>query len=119
MSDLGVTGVAQDEVLARDLTDRMELLNSEFMRQPIVSLHRCECADVSCSVRLRLDSVEYNLVRRDPRRFVVAPNQKHVATAIEAVVDYQEEYWVVRKLGEALGELDERRRAKAPPIVES
>ena len=41
------------------------------------------------------------MVRAEPTRFVVAPGDDHVTPEIERVVQREERYWVVEKVGVA------------------
>jgi hypothetical protein len=66
----------------------------------------CECADISCTTVLAVPLGEYGRVRRNPRRFIVAPADGHVVSSVEHVVERHAEYWVVEKLG-ASGDLAE------------
>ncbi|HVU76881.1 MAG TPA: hypothetical protein VHC67_04815 [Gaiellaceae bacterium] len=55
----------------------------------------CECADRSCTEKVRLAADEYRWVRADPNRFVVAPG--HVLPELEHVVERHDGYEVVEK----------------------
>jgi hypothetical protein len=59
----------------------------------------CECSRPGCVVRLPVTPEEYELVRADGARFLVAP--LHVDTAVEVIVEYRTGYVVVEKLGAA------------------
>ena len=59
----------------------------------------CECADPSCTARISLRQAEYEWVRANPARFVLAPG--HAAPQIEHVVEREEEHLVVEKHGVA------------------
>jgi hypothetical protein len=61
----------------------------------------CECANEECRTPVRLTVAEYESVRADPARFLVAPGDEHVIVEIERVIEREERYWVVEKLGEA------------------
>ena len=56
----------------------------------------CECADGGCTEPLRIAVVEYERVRRDPRRFIVRP--EHVVRDIERVVGDAADHRVVEKV---------------------
>jgi hypothetical protein len=49
---------------------------------------------------VRLTQAEYEAVRTDPRRFLVAPGNVS-DPEIERVVEKDERYWVVEKVGAA------------------
>jgi len=58
-----------------------------------------------------LSAQDYETVRQNGARFVVAPGDEHVWPDVENVTERNERYWVVEKLGEAArvsGELDPR-----------
>lgn len=57
----------------------------------------CECADISCTNRIRLTLAAYEEVRSDARRFVLAPG--HAMAEIEQVVEREPSHQVVEKLG--------------------
>jgi hypothetical protein len=58
-------------------------------------IFHCECADLNCSARLRLSRAQYEAVRADSARFIVAPG--HVFPQAERVVEEHEGYLVVEK----------------------
>ncbi len=71
----------------------------------------CECANADCTFRLSLPIDIYERVRADPRQFVVLP--LHYTPEIEELVTEEDEYWIVRKTGEAgdyVAHLDPRGR---------
>lgn len=57
---------------------------------------RCECARLECAEMLELTVPEYEAVRRDARRFVVAPG--HVDTNVERPVAEHPTHVVVEKV---------------------
>lgn len=57
----------------------------------------CECADPECAHRLTADLEDYDDVRSEPTRFLLAPG--HDEPAIERVVERTDEYHVVEKFG--------------------
>ena len=59
----------------------------------------CECADPGCTERITLTSGDYEWVRSDPTRFVLA--RGHVSPEIEHVVEREGDHVVVEKLGVA------------------
>jgi hypothetical protein len=59
----------------------------------------CECGVDSCFERIALTREEYEVVRADPARFVVAPGHEDL-TAGEVVVEESSGYSVVEKRGE-------------------
>jgi hypothetical protein len=70
----------------------------------------CECSTDSCFEPVMLTMNEYERVRTDSRTFFVLPG--HEATAVEQIVERNDRYLVVLKIGEAgevAEELDERK----------
>jgi hypothetical protein len=59
----------------------------------------CECGQEGCTEQLEVTHVQYELIRNDARRFVVLPG--HENPDIERVVDRQQQYLVVEKVGKA------------------
>ena len=55
----------------------------------------CECADTSCRQQVSMAPDEYEAVRTDSRRFVVAPG--HVYPEVERVAEEHDDYAVVEK----------------------
>jgi hypothetical protein len=60
----------------------------------------CECADPACAQRLNADLDDYEDVRSEPTRFMLAPG--HEELEIERVVEQTGEYNVVEKFGPVL-----------------
>jgi hypothetical protein len=63
----------------------------------------CECADPRCAHRLTADLQDYEEVRSEPTRFLLAPG--HSEPAIERVVEQNHEYNVVEKFGPVVSEI--------------
>jgi hypothetical protein len=57
----------------------------------------CECSDAACTERIPLSREEYEWVRSEPTRFVLA--RGHVAPEIEQVVERETDHVVVEKRG--------------------
>lgn len=88
---------ARNEVLLRRYNEHVE---AERLRtQPTLSEWVCECADPQCAQLLRLSIPEYEAVRAEPTRFLVAPSDRHVAADIEYVVQREPRFWVIEKIG--------------------
>ena len=76
----------------------------------------CECADLQCTTVVRLAAEEYEAIRRDPRRFVNAPEHESNGLGWCRVVHEFDRYTVVEKIGEAgelAEELDPRTRERS------
>jgi hypothetical protein len=55
----------------------------------------CECADIGCFAPIALPSDEFERIRSQIRRFVVAPG--HVFPDLEVIVERHEAFQVVEK----------------------
>lgn len=58
---------------------------------------RCECSQMDCHTIVRLTLPEYEYVRDNPRRFVIASG--HEMPEAEEVVERHDDYLVVEKRG--------------------
>ena len=86
---------AESQVLYRKVNERiLELARGEHLRQ---GLFVCECGRAECSEPLDLTPAEYEDVRADSSRFVIALG--HEAPGVEMVVLRCERYAVVEKIG--------------------
>ena len=72
----------------------------------------CECGSDTCFERLPVTRAEYEAVRANPTRFMVAPGHDD-ATAGEVVVAESRHYTIVEKHDEARG-IAERSDPRAP-----
>jgi hypothetical protein len=52
-----------------------------------------------CMRPVELSIKEYEMVGAEPTRFVVAPGAEHVDPEIERVIQRENRYWVVEKIG--------------------
>lgn len=88
---------AQNESIFRELNDHLGAtsVGSPSDERGFV----CECADMSCTEVLVVPLGEYEAVRTDAARFIVAPDEAHVDSKVEKVVEQMDGYWVVEKIG--------------------
>ncbi len=94
--------VARNESQFREINERMEPSNAaHHWVDPPFPDWVCECARTDCSVAVRLTIAEYESVRSDPAHFLIAPSDDHLVPGVEQVVERNERYWVVEKLGHA------------------
>jgi hypothetical protein len=104
--------MAQNEALFREVNERVEDIAVELGDEEGGYEYFCECANKDCTFRLVLSVDEYESVRSDPKQFVVLPD--HFTPEIEELVLSTDQYWVVRKPGEAgeyVEQLDPRSRS--------
>jgi hypothetical protein len=88
---------ARNEAESRQVNER----ESEIRDNELWQTYVCECGDETCTKQVELTPEEYEQVRKDPTRFVTCPDQEHVASDVERVVEKHQRYWVVEKSGEA------------------
>jgi len=90
----------KNEALFRSLNERVRTLTDSLSFEGVVDGEQpedymCECADETCTGRVRLTREEYETVRTSPVQFVVLPG--HVVDDIETVVQSNERFTVVEK----------------------
>ena len=90
--------LARNEAFFRDVNER---INDAGDRLPAGEKYTffCECSDANCTERIELSRDEYEHIRTNSRRFVLA--RGHIAPEIEHVVEQETDHVVVEKHGEA------------------
>jgi len=86
--------VARNEALSREVNEgleeaRISVSSDGFLRMV------CECGYRDCDLLLAITIQEYESVRQDGRRFIVA--EEHVMPGMERVVSEHDRYVVVQK----------------------
>jgi hypothetical protein len=99
--------LAQNEALYREVNERISAQAREQLAGDEDHLYEfiCECSNIDCNLLLGLPLAEYERVRANAQRFIVAPG--HHLPDIERLIDEHSGYAVVEKEGEA-GDLAER-----------
>lgn len=100
---------ATNQSLFREINERIEDLASSTFTEFI-----CECHNSECDERIPLTLEEYEAIRAESAWFFVLPG--HEVPAIEAIVESNVRYTVVKKLGvgEAVaGRFDPRGRGES------
>jgi hypothetical protein len=92
--------LAKNEALFREVNERISEIHETLApgsNQPdLVDGLICECSDPLCLERVGpLTIAEYEEVRRDPTRFIIAAG--HQAADVETVAQKHPTYWVVEK----------------------
>jgi hypothetical protein len=101
-ADVLESRMATNQSRFREINERIEPSNAAHTWvDPPFADWVCECAQTDCSIAVQLTIGEYESVRSDPARFLVAPSDEHVVAEIEQVVQRTERYWVVEKHGTA------------------
>ena len=94
--DVELTRLVRNQALFREVNERVERVASEFASDAPISFV-CECADPDCVTQLELSIAEYEGVRSEPTRFVIAPG--HEITETETVIGGNGRYKTVEKDG--------------------
>jgi hypothetical protein len=102
--------IGRRQSLFRELNERIEELAGSFDLLEALPLV-CECGSPRCDNRLELSIAEYEKLRSDPTHFAVLPG--HEIADVERVVEENERFFVVEKVGASAAEateLDPRRK---------
>jgi hypothetical protein len=87
--------IGENEILYREVNERVRDLNEEFGLAEETIDFVCECGRLDCSEPMRLTGAEYAHVRSDSATFAVKPGHELLDT--ETVVEEHAAYLVVRK----------------------
>jgi hypothetical protein len=90
---------ATNHVLFREVNERVKEVNEGCSLVFPMGEWICECGNDSCVERIEVSANEYELVRRDQARFFVAPSNEHVWPEVEQVIERNDHYWIVEKIG--------------------
>jgi hypothetical protein len=91
--------LALNEALFRDVNERIREISDTFGQKDATYNFLCECSDPMCAEKVVLTPAEYEYVRAESTRFVVAKG--HAMPEIESVVDQAEDHVVGEKEGAA------------------
>jgi hypothetical protein len=89
--------LANNQAVFREVNESIESGRWPGENSPVA--FRCECAQLGCDVMIEVPIREYERVRANPRRFLVAT--EHHLPEVETLVEVFEDYLVVEKRGEA------------------
>jgi hypothetical protein len=87
--------VGLNEAIFRQVNEQIRGLNRDFGTEPGTITVVCECGDGECTDRLELAVADYERIRADSRRYVIATG--HEIPDVERVVERAEGYDVVQK----------------------
>jgi hypothetical protein len=92
--------LAKNEAVFREVNERVIEIKNSLGSDPrggqLLDGLICECSDPGCVERVGpLAISEYEAVRADARRFIIAAN--HQALDVESVVEMNPKYWIVEK----------------------
>jgi hypothetical protein len=88
--------VGRNEVLLRDVNERLRELGEGFSLVSEEAEFVCECANTSCTEHVRMSLQVYEEIRSDPKRFFVLKG--HEELEYEQIVEEHETFLVVEKL---------------------
>jgi hypothetical protein len=94
----------RNESLFREVNERIAELNQTFHIEGR-SEFLCECSREECKEPVSISIDEYEGVRRESTRFFVLPG--HEDESVERVLERNERYNVVEKIGEAATEAED------------
>jgi hypothetical protein len=92
---------AKNQSLFRDVNKRINDIDKAHDLWVTLSDWFCECPAPKCTTRIALTPQQYEAVRANPTRFIVAPSSEHLVPDVERVIDRRVRYWVVEKVREA------------------
>jgi hypothetical protein len=94
---------ARNEALFREVNERVQELAtslSAYGDDPsVLTGFVCECSRNDCTELLHVTYAQYEVVRDNPKRFLVLPN--HEDTEVDRVVERHGSFFVVEKFGAA------------------
>jgi hypothetical protein len=88
--------IGQNEVVFREVNERLRELGEGFSMVSDLAEFVCECGNTSCTERIRMTLAAYEEVRSEPKYFVVVNG--HEEPEYERVVLQEVGYSVVEKL---------------------
>lgn len=87
--------IGENEILFRQVNERLEQLNETFGSMTGEAAYVCECGNPACIDQITLTLGEYEEIRRDPTLFAIVPG--HELPDVEEVVSEAAGHHVVRK----------------------
>lgn len=95
---------AKNQSLFREINERVLSLEANSFSPPssvATSEWFCECVNETCFEHIGATQAEYEAIREHGARFLVAPSDEHMSPAVERVIEQNDRYWIVEKLGES------------------
>ena len=97
--------LARNENLFREINERVREIAAAHGRDAHLYSFHCECSNTDCTLRVTVELADYERVRAQGNRFLVATG--HDLPEIERVVEQAGSWWMIEKEGDA-GELAEQ-----------
>jgi hypothetical protein len=88
--------VGANEVLFREVNERLREVGEGFSIVSEKAAFVCECGDGSCMERIEMSLADYELVRSHPTRFFVIKG--HGRSDYEKIVEEKPDFYIVEKL---------------------
>jgi hypothetical protein len=88
--------IGENEVLFRDVNERLRELGEGFSMITEEAEFVCECGNTACTSPVRMSLSTYEEIRSDPKHFFVIKG--HEVPEVEKVLSEREGYLVVEKL---------------------
>jgi hypothetical protein len=88
--------LGQNEVLFREVNERLRELGEGFSLVSDAPAFVCECVNSSCTEQIRMSLETYEQIRAEPIRFFVIKG--HEEPDYERIVEEHEQFVVVEKL---------------------
>lgn len=88
--------IGENEVLFREVNERLRELGEGFSMVSQEAEFVCECGSSACAERVRMELTTYEAIRSDPKHFFVIKG--HEQTDYEKVIREHDVYAVVEKL---------------------
>jgi hypothetical protein len=88
--------IGQNEVVFREVNERLRELGEGFSLVSDEAEFVCECGNGACAERVYMSLAEYESIRSNPKRFLIMPG--HETPEFEKVIEETDRYLVVEKL---------------------
>jgi hypothetical protein len=89
--------LARNEALFREVNESVRTLADGNGSESAYEDYFCECADVDCTIRVKLTNSEYEIARSEGNRFIVACG--HERRGVERIVLETDRFVLVEKTG--------------------
>jgi hypothetical protein len=103
--------MAQTEATFREVNETIAKTTERFDGDEATFV--CECSDPDCVHKITAEIDDYEDVRAEPTRFLVAPG--HHEPLVERVVERTREYFVVEKVARRMAQIVRRLNPRAKP----
>ena len=88
--------IGENEIVFREVNERLREIGESFSLVSEVAEFVCECANTTCTERIRMSLADYEHIRSDGKWFLVVPG--HEVPEYERVISQGDGYAIVEKL---------------------